>query len=251
MSRENASAMASPRAKAAKNAGKHPIHKGGHRGATTDPVKIRNWWRKHPRANIGLNCEASGVVVVDRDPRNGSEATWAALEEKHGKLESDVAAFTGGGGRHEFFAPPGETWQPIEPRYRQGIDIKYRGYVVLAPSRHKSGKNYCWVPDADPFSRKIDLVGFARFPSYFIKSGSSTEPGTGSSQEPREGADAQERLNCEALNHIRQWAPDAYPDGKWSSGDSWRVESENLGRDYQEALVIHPYGVRDHGPDCG
>ena len=43
----------------------------GHLDATTDPTKIKDWWGLMPRLGIGINCEESGVVAVDIDPRLG------------------------------------------------------------------------------------------------------------------------------------------------------------------------------------
>lgn len=47
----------------------------GFKDATRDPAVIRDWWRRHPRANIGL-CTGGGLFVVDLD---GPEAAqWFA-----------------------------------------------------------------------------------------------------------------------------------------------------------------------------
>jgi hypothetical protein len=137
-----------------KNAGKHPIARlarNGHLSATTDPATIRRWWTDTPDANIAVHCEAAGIVVVDVDPRNGGDATWTAL----GIPDSDVTAATGGGGRHHFYEEPAD-----EPTFRKlhGIDIKYRGYVLLAPSNHRSGATYAWLDGSSP-EDYLSIVG--------------------------------------------------------------------------------------------
>ena len=41
-----------------------------------DEMQIRQWWKKHPKANVGLVCgQVSGINVVDVD----TEAGWDAL----------------------------------------------------------------------------------------------------------------------------------------------------------------------------
>ena len=45
--------------------------------ATTDPVQIRVWWTRWPRALIGAVIP-SGVVVLDLDPRQRRHARHTA-----------------------------------------------------------------------------------------------------------------------------------------------------------------------------
>ena len=51
---------------------KLPACEHGHLDATTDGTTIAQWWSATPGANIGMACAASGVVVLDVDPRSGS-----------------------------------------------------------------------------------------------------------------------------------------------------------------------------------
>jgi Bifunctional DNA primase/polymerase, N-terminal len=52
--------------------GKHPRTPHGFKDATTDQERINSWWAECPFANIGIPTgAASGLVVVDCDPRNG------------------------------------------------------------------------------------------------------------------------------------------------------------------------------------
>jgi hypothetical protein len=47
---------------------KRPLTEHGFKGATTDPERIRPWWREHPQAMIGIPTgSASGVFVIDLD----------------------------------------------------------------------------------------------------------------------------------------------------------------------------------------
>jgi putative DNA primase/helicase len=178
--------------------GKHPITRGGHLDATTDAQHIATWWEKHPRANIGLNCEAAGIVVVDLDPRNGSEATWRALEAAHGSLRSTVWSRTGGGGEHHFFRAPEGDWAPIEAAFRRGVDIKFRGYVVLPPSRHESGTDYQWGAGGDP-AIILDLLSgeLPPLPAAFILGGE-----VGQAEADDDGEELTEYLKAEARTDL-------------------------------------------------
>lgn len=40
----------------------------GFKDATTDADTIRDWWKREPKANIGLWCAASGIIALDADP---------------------------------------------------------------------------------------------------------------------------------------------------------------------------------------
>jgi len=149
-----------------KHAGKHPIAElvpKGFRNASNDPATIRRWWTQYPAANIGLACDVSGVIVVDRDPRNGSDESAAALKAAGHKIESPLRAGTGGGGTHDFFQAPEPGWRGEKFK---GIDLKYAGYVILAPSLHKSGRRYGWQTGCDPFEI-IDLIGLPSLPECF------------------------------------------------------------------------------------
>jgi hypothetical protein len=131
---------------------------GGHLKATLDEATIRAWWRRHPTAGIGVNLAASGLIAIDVDTREGGEAKLAKLERLHGALRSPVRAITGGGGSHILFAAPEGIRPPGKVGGEKGLDLKYNGYIVVAPSPHcagkpptPTGKTYKWASGADPF----------------------------------------------------------------------------------------------------
>src|SRR5262249_1647558 len=78
--------------------GKHPRKPSGFKDATTDEVQIRAWASQHPDCNWAIACGASGLFVVDVDPRNGGDKSLADLEAKHDKLTTSAEVQTGGGG---------------------------------------------------------------------------------------------------------------------------------------------------------
>lgn len=127
------------------DAGKHPRSIHGFQDATLDPETIKRWWTfMWPNANIGIATgEVSGIVVLDVDPRNGGDESFAEMEIKFGKLPDTLRSKTGGGGWHIFFRHPGSYVKctTIMP----GLDIKGDGgYIVAPPSLHHSGNLYQW-----------------------------------------------------------------------------------------------------------
>jgi hypothetical protein len=131
---------------------KPPRGSRGHKDATTNARTIRRWWKKTPNANIGISCLASGIVVIDFDPRHGGLETFENLKMQLGALPITVIAKTGGpdGGFHLFFRHPGF---PLVGTLGLGVDIKSNGYVVVAPSEHPDGGLYAWAHS--PFETPI------------------------------------------------------------------------------------------------
>ena len=97
--------------------------------------EIRGWWRKHPDASIGIATgKVSGIVVVDVEAGGSTK-----------DLSPTVIARTGGGGFHFFYKHPGSAVKN-RVRIREKTDIRADGgYVVVAPSVHRSGKRYEWT----------------------------------------------------------------------------------------------------------
>lgn len=131
--------------------GKHPVHElapHGVHSASKDADRIREWWRINPMMNIGIvTGSASGIAVVDVDPRNGGDITWDEATKTHGE-PATVNAMTGGAGRHIVF-----RYDParVIRKLGKGIDVKSDGgLIVVEPSSHVAGRNYSWDAEADP-----------------------------------------------------------------------------------------------------
>lgn len=133
--------------------------------ATTNEDVIRSWWLEDPFSNIGINCGASGIVLVDVDVANGKQGdvNLAALEDKYGALPDGPAVRTASGGQHHLFRPPaGVTVRNSSSALAPGIDIKATGgLMVAAPSlvvdtgtKHVKGQ-YTWT--ADPHQELPEL----------------------------------------------------------------------------------------------
>jgi putative DNA primase/helicase len=101
---------------------------------------------------VGLRTGAgSNLVVLDIDVKSDGEASLTALEAEYGRLPVTVTVRTGGGGRHFFFAHPGEELRNSAGKLGPGLDIRGDGgYVVAPPSRHASGRCYAWDNDTAP-----------------------------------------------------------------------------------------------------
>src|SRR6266498_235362 len=134
--------------------GKHPRTKNGVHDASTNPVKIQEWWDIWPDANIGVATgKGAGFFALDVDPRKGGAISLASLEGKHGKLPQTRTADTGGGGVHYLFKCPDFLVKSSGGELGPGLDGKGEGgAIVVAPSLHTSGRRYRWrngAPIAD------------------------------------------------------------------------------------------------------
>jgi hypothetical protein len=110
--------------------------------ASSDPEQIRAWGRLCPNGNIGIACgEASGIVVLDIDPRNDGDATIRAHAAKGHVFPKGPRARSGNEGWHLLFrhqSPIGGSAARLGP----GIDVKSTGgYIVAAPSWIRASKD--------------------------------------------------------------------------------------------------------------
>lgn len=114
--------------------------------ATDSKEQIKAWWKKWPKANIGiLTGEKSGIFVVDIDPKNGGDESITDLL-KDRELPNTSTVRTGSGGSHIFFRYPDEKIKTRRGFPGAGIDIcSNGGYVVAAPSIHPNGTAYLWA----------------------------------------------------------------------------------------------------------
>ena len=115
---------------------KQPFAGLGLYGADTDQGLVSDWWERWPQANIGLNCGASGLLVIDFDvPKPDYEG--AGLLAELTKCYPTTTANTASGGVHLFYRQPeaaglgnGRGTLP------HGVDCRGAGgYVLLAPSQ--------------------------------------------------------------------------------------------------------------------
>ena len=107
--------------------------------------QIDEWWTTWPEANIGtVTGKVSGLVVFDADGPPG----FASLKALRTTAKTWVSR-TGRpeGGWQQFFKHPGNgTTIGNRTGLRPGLDVRAdRGYVILPPSLHASGRRYEWL----------------------------------------------------------------------------------------------------------
>src|SRR5262245_2869628 len=72
--------------------------------ASSDPEQIRAWGKLCPQGNIAIACgEASAIVALDIDPRNGGDVTIRTHAAKGHGFPRGPRARTGNGGWHLLF----------------------------------------------------------------------------------------------------------------------------------------------------
>lgn len=117
---------------------KRPLTEHGFHQATTELAQIASWWRRWPKANVGMPTgRASGLEVVDVD-RKAWGTGFSAFERarRAGLVNRWLAVVrTPSGGAHFYFpADPGRpqsSWQAAPAR----IDFRGEGgYVIVPPS---------------------------------------------------------------------------------------------------------------------
>lgn len=127
-------------------ADKSPMIQHGFHAASRDPVVIRGWWERYPKALIGGACGKSNIVVFDLDVKNGPNGI-EAFEELCRKNRIDttgaLVSLSPSGGKHIIFSHD-HSIAPIKctaSQVAQGIDVRGDGgYIILPPSRSTNGK---------------------------------------------------------------------------------------------------------------
>jgi len=105
-------------------ADKKPATPHGFKDAVLDPDAVTALWRRYPGPLIGVPTgEASGLDVLDIDPRHGGHKWWFA----HSHLIPATRMHrTGGGGLHVFFRHA-EPVRNSESKIAPGIDTRGQG----------------------------------------------------------------------------------------------------------------------------
>ena len=115
----------------------------GVKDATTDAMKIREWWTAEPNANVAIAAGRSGLVIVDCDGTEGIGAFTSWADAQDIPLGDVPCAATPNGGRHYYFAAGLFPAVPLSPRVRvlPGVDIRAgESYVVAPPSTFEEEK---------------------------------------------------------------------------------------------------------------
>lgn len=149
---------------------------GGFHLATTDKDQIRAWWRRWPKALIGVPTGARvGAFVVDLDPRVDAAGAmlsdlerfcggdFGSIDGETGEILMPAIAETQSGGLHLWFALPVEEignrsglfvnaakdidgFADAFPAIATHVDIRGTGgYVIVPPSVMANGNAYRWL----------------------------------------------------------------------------------------------------------
>ena len=118
-----------------------PIAKAGYKSATNNPAEVALWFRQEIELNFGIACAPSKLVVFDVDFRNGGDTQG---------LNLDTFTVRTGDGLHLYYKASGESFAG---KLRQGVDIKFNGYVVAPTSIHPNGAMYEVINDCEPAER--------------------------------------------------------------------------------------------------
>ena len=173
--------------KTCSDAGKHPRLARGLKNASRDLAEIEKWFGSEGefdgQANIGIvTGELSGITVIDIDIAEGKLGadTWQTLCEDHGEPQT-LSATTGSGGIH-FIFKYSSSLKTSSNTLGKGVDCRNdRGYIVAAPSLHRSGGVYEW----DNWQRIENggLNGLAFLPAHLAhrKDGRGRPAGSGES----------------------------------------------------------------------
>lgn len=130
------------------DAGKHPRVQRGLKEASRDLAQIEKWFGKDSElSNIGIvTGEVSGITVIDIDIGEGKfgAESWAEAIADHGEPDT-LMAQTGSGGMHVLFQY-NSALKTSSNTLGKGVDVRNDGgYIVAAPSRHRSGGLYEWL----------------------------------------------------------------------------------------------------------
>lgn len=148
---------------------KIPLTTHGVLDATADIEIIHRWYEEWPDAGVAVGLAASGLAVLDCDPRNGGDESFERLTERIGDLPDTLHALTGGGGRHWFFKAP--TWVK-KSVLDDGLELLAgNGYAILPPTVHPSGRQYEWELSCRP-----ENVTLAFLPDVLAARGPKTAP---------------------------------------------------------------------------
>lgn len=149
------SCLPAPWAPKCASAGKHPLEADWPTTGSTDPHVIVQWWVQYPQANVGIATgEASGLFVVDIDPKSGGEDSWERLRSEYGESEGIPETHTvrtGSKGLHYYFKHPGAVVKGTAKAFGDaypGIDLRGKGGLVVAPPS---------VSDKGPYEVVTDL----------------------------------------------------------------------------------------------
>jgi hypothetical protein len=116
--------------------GKEPLTEHGYHDASTNAATVERWWAKHPDANVALPLAANGLVAIDVDLYK-PECGWTEFIAGKAMPDTWTQESARGGYHFIFRAPPDARFAG---KLAVAVEIKHRGYVMLAPSIFEGGR---------------------------------------------------------------------------------------------------------------
>lgn len=119
--------------------GKHPATRRGHYSATTNIEEIEFEWNRYPNSNVAVVLR--GTLRIDIDHWHEFDQLAKVL----GPLPTTLTLQTGRGWHCFFRKPEGLT---LVSHLAQNVEVLDgdKGYCIIPPSRHRSGREYAWCP---------------------------------------------------------------------------------------------------------
>lgn len=132
------------------NPGKHPVGNGWQKSHRISAADCYTIWREDPRRlNAGIRTGvASGIFVLDVDPKNGGDDNLLALVSRYGGLPDTYTVRTPSGGWHFYFQLPNFPVTNSPGGLPDGLDIRGDGGQVVAPGS-SSGAGGLYTIHAD------------------------------------------------------------------------------------------------------
>ncbi len=122
---------------------KFPARGYSYKNASTNDNDAETWF-KNDDYNLGI-VPGLDVVVLDIDPRNGGDVSFAQLEIDIGELPPTIEVVTGSGGFHRYYRLPSADVGRLKAHVSKypGIDFKGpSGFLVGPGSVHPNGNLY-------------------------------------------------------------------------------------------------------------
>lgn len=126
--------------------------------ATNNHADLDEWFNQKPNLNIGIAARQSGLVIIDLDHRDFDNHAWN-LEDELTQHHPTYTVRTGDGWHLYYDASNIPDGMRIPGKLGAGIDVKYNGYVVAAPSTHPTGATYTVTNHRTPEPFPTHLIG--------------------------------------------------------------------------------------------
>jgi P4 family phage/plasmid primase-like protien len=143
--REDGSCFCSKPGECRSQPGKHPVGKEWQRAPTdVEALNAHLAVGQNMGLRMGTQPDSRVLVALDED----EPGAIARAEAELGTLPETLTSRSGGGGQHRIFQWPDGVSPPrnaVKPKHLPGIDVRGEGgQIVIAPSRHVSGRTYQW-----------------------------------------------------------------------------------------------------------